>query len=247
MTDIKSPNLTRIQRYIVRFFIYIIVLVAATFLAYGLRFDFVIPIEHQLHIRKIWFWVWPLKIAALAIAGQFSSLLSFFSIPDLKRLCLGTGIVTAGLLMMWSINDVVHHMSRGAIILDGIASFLGLSMTRLAFRLVRQGGDKGNRGEKTVVGIVGAGELGASLAQDLRTKTDMVPVAFFDDEPRKKGTQIHGIPVAGNINELKQGNLLLIEEIIIAQPGLSAARITEILNLLERKKSDVARYRVSVN
>ena len=52
----------------------------------------------------------------------------------------------------------------------------------------------------------------------------------------KKGTQIHGIPVAGNINELKQGNLLLmIEEIIIAQPGLSAARITEILNLLERK------------
>ena len=120
MTDIKSPNLTRIQRYIVLFFIYIIVLVAATFLAYGLRFDFVIPIEHQLHIRKIWFWVWPLKIAALAIAGQFSSLLSFFSIPDLKRLCLGTGIVTAGLLMMWSINDVVHHMSRGAIILDGI-------------------------------------------------------------------------------------------------------------------------------
>ena len=121
---------------------------AATFLAYGLRFDFVIPIEHQLHIRKIWFWVWPLKIAALAIAGHFSSLLSFFSIPDLKRLCLGTGIVTAGLLMMWSINDVVHQMSRGAIILDGIASFLGLSMTRLAFRLVRQGVDKGYRGEK---------------------------------------------------------------------------------------------------
>ena len=108
-------------------------LIAATFLAYGLRFDFAIPIEHQLHIRKIWIWVWLLKITALAIVGQFSSLLSFFSIPDLKRLGLGMGVVTAGLLMMWNINDVFHQMSRGAIILDGMASFLGLSMTRLGF------------------------------------------------------------------------------------------------------------------
>ena len=236
MTDIKSPKLTRNQRAIVLFFIYGIVLIAATFLAYGLRFDFAIPIEHQLHIRKIWIWVWLLKITALAIVGQFSSLLSFFSIPDLKRLGLGMGVVTAGLLMMWNINDVFHQMSRGAIILDGMASFLGLSMTRLGFRLVRQGGDAANRGEKTIVGIVGAGELGASLVQDLRLKTDMVPVAFFDDEPRKKGTQIHGIPVVGNIKELKQENLYLIEEIIIAQPGLSAGRITEILNLLSEQK-----------
>ena len=50
---------------------------------------------------------------ALAIVGQFSSLLSFFSIPDLKRLGLGMGVVTAGLLMMWNINDVFHQMSRG--------------------------------------------------------------------------------------------------------------------------------------
>ena len=236
MTDIKAPNLSRNQRAIVLFFIYGIVLIAATFLAYGLRFDFVIPIEHQLHIRKIWVWVWLLKIAALAMVGQFSSLLSFFSVPDLKRLGLGMGVVTAGLLMMWNINDYFHQMSRGAIILDGMASFLGLSMTRLGFRLVRQGGGSADRGEKTIVGIVGAGELGASLAQDLRLKTDMVPVAFFDDEPRKNGTQIHGIPVVGNIKELKQENLYLIEEIIIAQPGLSAGRINEILNMLSEQK-----------
>jgi FlaA1/EpsC-like NDP-sugar epimerase len=236
MIDLKSPNLTRTQRAIVLFFIYSIVLVAATFLAYGLRFDFAVPIEHQLHIQKIWFWVWLLKIVALAAAGQFSSLLSFFSIPDLKRLSLGIGGVTAGLLVLWNVNDLIHQMSRGAIILDGMASFLGLSMTRLAFRLVRQGGDVGNDGAKTVVGIVGAGELGAALAQDLRLKTDMIPVAFFDDEPRKKGTQIHGIPVVGNIMELKQENLFLIEEIIIAQPSLAASRISEILDLLRGQK-----------
>ena len=57
--------------------------------------------------------------------------------------------------MMWSINDVaIHQMSRGAIILDGIASFLGLSMTRLAFRLVRQGVDKGYRGKKLLSGLL---------------------------------------------------------------------------------------------
>ena len=89
--------------------------------------------------------------------------------------------VVLSLLMMWNINDDFHQMSRGAIILDG--SFLGLSMKAGSACSKRRSSGKSR--EKTIVGIVGAGELGASLVQDLRLGTDMVPVAFLMMNPEK--------------------------------------------------------------
>ena len=55
-------------------------------------------------------------------------------------------------------------------------------MTRLGFRLVRQGG-AANRGEN-YLGIVGAGEQDF-IGSRSKIKDEMVPAAFFDDEPGK--------------------------------------------------------------
>ena len=107
-------------------------------------------------------WVWPIKLIALSLAGQFSSLLSFFSIPDLKRLAFGLGLVTAGLLFVWNFMPWDYEVSRGAIILDGIVAFLGISMIRLAFRLIRQNTSSVGSGEPIRIGIVGAGAAGAT-------------------------------------------------------------------------------------
>ena len=112
----NQHNLSRNQRCAILLVVYTFVLVAATFLAYGLRFDFVVPIEHQLTIMKVWIWVWPIKLIALGLAGQFSSLLSFFSIPDLKRLGFGLGAVTVGLLLARTFIEWDYEMSRQAII-----------------------------------------------------------------------------------------------------------------------------------
>ncbi len=96
MSILQPPNLSRSQRFAVLLVLYLAVLAAATWVAYGLRFDFDVPTEHQRHIKEIWVWVWASKLLALAVAGQFYSLLSFFSLPDLKRLGLALGVVTSG-------------------------------------------------------------------------------------------------------------------------------------------------------
>ena len=122
MANTIDHNLSRNERFIILLVVYTFVLVASTFLAYGLRFDFSVPAEHQLSILKVWVWVWPIKLIALSLAGQFSSLLSFFSIPDLKRLAFGLGVVTASLLFVWNFMPWDYEVSRGAIILDGIVA-----------------------------------------------------------------------------------------------------------------------------
>ena len=214
MDFLKPPNLSQWQRMVVLLVIYTIVLVTATWLAYGMRFDFFVPVQHQSEIGRIWVWVWAVKLLALALAGQFSSLLSFFSLPDLRRLGLALGVVTVGMFGSWYVTyqewhvlDAMVGMPRGVILLDGILSFLGLAMCRLGFRLIRE--SSGNRGQAMSgkrVGIVGAGEVGAALARELQTKATMEPVIFFDDSGRKKRTQVHGIPVTGAVEALLEPN-----------------------------------------
>ena len=58
MSILQPPNLSRSQRFAVLLVLYLAVLAAATGLAYGLRFDFDVPKEHQRHIKEIWVWVW---------------------------------------------------------------------------------------------------------------------------------------------------------------------------------------------
>ncbi|MBC8325641.1 MAG: polysaccharide biosynthesis protein [Verrucomicrobia subdivision 3 bacterium] len=234
MFFLQPSKLSRGQRFAVLLVLYLAVLAAATWVAYGLRFDFAVPLDHQHHIIEIWVWVWAVKLLALAIAGQFYCLLSFFSLPDLKRLGVALGIVTLGLFGQWYAVDAVGEMSRGVIVLDGILSFLGLAACRLGFRLVRQGtGSNGGRQTGTRVAIVGAGEVGAALARELQIKATLQPVAFFDDAKRKHGTQIHGVPVASAVENLREANALKVDEVIIAMPSAPGARVREVLALLD--------------
>ena len=233
MANSIHHNLSRNERFMILLVVYAFVLVTSTLLAYGLRFDFAVPTEHQLSILKVWMWVWPIKLIALALAGQFSSLLSFFSIPDLKRLGFGLGVVTMGLLFVWSFMPWDYEVSRGAIILDGIVAFLGISMIRPAFRLIRQNTSSAGGGEPIRIGIVGAGAAGAALAREMQIQGGMRPIVFFDDAKEKHGTQVHGIPVVGPVEILQNQEQFLVEEVVIAMPSVSGSRVREVTNVLQ--------------
>ena len=59
-------------------------------------------------------------------------------------------------------------------------------------------------------------------------------MAFFDDAPQKWHSQVHGIPVIGAPELLREANLnLRLEEAIIAMPSASARRIGEVVRLLQ--------------
>lgn len=233
MSIVHSLQLTRGQRIAVLLGMYSVVLMAATWIAYGLRFDFVVPMDHASRFFDFWLWIWAGKLAVLAVAGQFSSLLSFFSLPDLKRLGVSLGSVTLVLMGLWYVSDgPVHSMSRGVIVLDGLLSFLGLSACRLLFRLVRQ--STGSEGELAVrrVGIVGAGKVGAALARELQTSGRLKPVVFFDDADRKIGAHVHGVAVAGPVESMKKSSIPALDEVIIAMPKASGERVRAILEFL---------------
>lgn len=226
----------------VLFVIYALVLALSRWLSYQLRFDFDLPPEATVQLGAHWWWVVSLKLLVLCLFGQFSGLLSYFSIPDLRRLIYAVSASSLLLLTVRYSWPGFYAAPRGVILLDYFFSLAGLVTVRLGFRMVRERylapqSRPTHRARR--VGIIGAGDVGASLARELTMKKGLGlhPVVFFDDDPNKWHSRVHDIPVVGAPEALLDHKLnLQLEEVIIAMPSASAKRVGEVVKILQQSR-----------
>lgn len=220
--------------------LYSVALSASLWLSYLLRFDFDIPKPpKETSPWAILAWALPMKLIFLFIFRQFEGLLSYFSIPDLRRLFTALACGSGVVFLAWMLPGRPAP-PRATIMADFVLSFLALASIRLAFRMIRErflsGNSKTHRRNRRV-GIIGAGDVGASLARELMTRRSLglTPVAFFDDDRTKWRSRVHDIPVVGAPEALLEQELNLeLEEVIIAMPTAPAKRIGEIVKVLQK-------------
>jgi FlaA1/EpsC-like NDP-sugar epimerase len=211
-------------------------------LAYELRFDFAMDEYFKFQLLGYLPLVVALQLILLYAFGQFEGLLSYFSLPDLARLFWASFLSFAIVVSLWLVSWGAYAPPRGIILSDFLISFLGLAGTRLGFRLLRErylAPYSQHNAMARRVGIVGAGDVGASLVNDLFSKRGLglFPVGLFDDDKRKWGSRIHGVPVIGPPEVIPEKNHALdLEEIIIAMPTAPAKRIGEIVKLLQKSQ-----------
>ncbi|PYM11054.1 MAG: capsule biosynthesis protein CapD, partial [Verrucomicrobia bacterium] len=235
---IGSPGI----RIVLLLVIYTAVLSLSRWLAYQLRFDFAVPPQFEVQLAAHGWWVVALKLFLLLCFSQFAGLLSYFSIPDLRRLLYATASSSVILLGLRYYTDLFFTPPRGVLLIDFLLSFGGLTAVRLGFRLVRErflAPQSRSRRRARRVGIIGAGDVGASLARELTVKRGLGlhPVAFFDDDRNKWHSRIHDIPVIGPPEALLNQKLNLeLEEAIIAMPSAPARRIGEVVKILQQAR-----------
>jgi FlaA1/EpsC-like NDP-sugar epimerase len=230
---------------------YTAALLCSFLLAYLLRFDFGADASFAPY-RPLMLaqagWVIPLKLVVLLAIGHFYGLLSYFSVPDLRRLLVGLGIGSAVPSAVWIFSHVMAvqmpgylFLPGGVIAIDFMLSVLTISMFRLGCRLFRERQSSWSKVQASQrimrVGIIGAGHVGASLARELSTRSGMGmrPVMFFDDDPRKWQTRVHDIPVVGSPQALLEPKLYgKLDKVIIAMPSAAAKRVGEVVKILQR-------------
>ena len=216
---------------------YAAVLFLSLWVSMMLRFDFRVPSEFWARFWISAAWILPVKIALLACFGQFRSLLTFFSLPDIRRIAWAM-LVAAGIqVVVWLATGGEHMVPRGVIAEDLVFSLMGLMGLRTAMRLYRErslgAATSGKTGKVKRVLLIGAGVTGADLFRELQTKPGigLEVVAFVDDDPRKIGQTLHGKPIIGPRQRLKElAGELGVEKIIIAMPGVNPAVIKELVS-----------------
>ncbi len=85
------------------------------------------------------------------------------------------------------------------------------------------------------VAIVGAGAAGVQLLEEVQSNPNShyCVKCFFDDDPVKHNSRIHGVDVVGNIKDLPDYlKVMKIWEVIVAIPSIEEPRRQEILSVL---------------
>lgn len=234
-----NPN-RRYLRILIVLTVYSSVLAASLLTAYALRFDFEMPANYWNHYQSQVLYVVPFQLAFLLSIGQCAGLLSYFSLPDLRRLFCGLALPSSALLAWAYFEEGTRLPSACVLLTQFILAFGGLCTSRLFFRVSRERflSPIGKRRKQyRRIGIIGAGDVGAALARDLLSKRGlgMHPVVFFDDNKNKWHSRVHNIPVLGGPELLADPRFSLhLDEVVIAMPSASARRMKEVVALLQR-------------
>ena len=96
--------------------------------------------------------------------------------------------------------------------------------------------DEGNRRHPPRLLVVGAGEAGRSLVQEIRRdQLPFTPVGFVDDAPELAGQEVLGLPIlGGTVDLVAAAHRVQADEILIAIPSSPGSLIRRLVILCQR-------------
>lgn len=203
--------------------------------AYWLRFNLdTIPEvfwDQALRLLPI---IWLSQGAMFWYFGLYRGIWRFASVPDLMRIIkaviVGVGISLAVSFVLTRLELV----PRSVFLLDSVLLLLLLGGPRFLYRWLKDRHLYKKDGMRTL--IMGAGQEGEMLVRDMLrdNASPYWPVAFIDDDLKKQGRELHGIPVVGISPELRAViPRYQIDLIVIALPSVSSKEIRRIVELCE--------------
>jgi FlaA1/EpsC-like NDP-sugar epimerase len=224
-------------RFIAIMLAYALELGAAFYLAYALRWDFATPADFQKQCLDLIVPIVLCKLLLLYSFGQFRSILSYFGLADFGGVALAMISVSGMMLLLSYESSVAAAPPRGVILIDFVLSVAAISAFRLFLRVARSWSISGQVRPDTEgrrVAIIGAGDVGEVLAKDLlqRRGSGLHPVFFIDDDPKKIGRSIHGLPVYGPLENLvKFASVGRVNELVITMTGATPKKVKEIVEM----------------
>lgn len=228
-------------RFTIRAGFYGVLLALAFWFSYELRLmDGGMDAESAAQLRAArlvqLFWVVPFQLLLIYAAGQFHGLLFYFRLPDAVRLVGALGVAGAFLFFSGKMTENPANIVRRSVaLIDFNLAAFAVCGGRLVLRLARERLMSQQRGaphiEPVRVAIMGAGDAGAQLCAELLSKPvlGLRPVVFFDDDRRKHGMEVHGVPVVGGPESIPSVlNRHDFSEVIMAIPSVAVRRIRDV-------------------
>jgi FlaA1/EpsC-like NDP-sugar epimerase len=203
--------------------------------AYWLRFNMdVIPEVFWTQALRLLPVIWVCQGLMFWYFGLYRGIWRFASVPDLVRI---TKAVIAGVAISMVASFVLTRLElvpRSIFLLDSVLLLLLLGGPRFLYRWSKDRHLYRKDGKRTLV--IGAGREGEMLVRDMLrdSASPYWPVAFIDDDQKKVGRELHGIPVSGVASDLptviqRYG----IDLIVIALPTISSKDLRRIVELCE--------------
>lgn len=148
-------------------------------------------------------------------------------------------IITAG-FVQFLIND--FGIYRRALLVTWLFHIVLIGGSRFMWRIYRDRYITTDKNKKRTL-IVGAGAAGSMIVRQLHNNnenSELLPVAFVDDERSKQKMQIYGVPVLGKVKDIGMiAENHAIDHIVIAIPSLKNGDLNKIIEACNKTKAKV--------
>ena len=228
------------MRGLLLLFLDIAVVIVSMTGALWIRFDFSFQkIEPQFwhSIREyMWFNV-PCTIGVNALFRMYTSLWRFASIVELRNLVLSV-LVSSG-LQLAGLRILGLVVPRSYIIIYTLLLLALMIIPRFSYRFLRINRRRRefSNASPIVTMVVGAGAGGFMMIREMKNSKHLnrkIP-CIIDDDPKKIGTWLQGIPVVGSKEDIPaMVKKYEIEEIVIAIPTLAPDKRRELLEICQQ-------------
>lgn len=212
------------------------VLVASAFLVLlAVRFDGNIPPRYQSRLFAFLPVIILVHLGANLAWGLYGQIWKHASVAEARRIVFAGA--TAGAIIFLVNPTRAFPVPRSVALLGAFVATMLMGATRFQGRLRRRPSAAAPAVEAaTRVVVVGAGEAGAAIVREMgrQAEPDRVPVAIVDDDPRKQGRTMLGVPVVGDIDHLAEvvahfGG----DEVLVAIPSADQQLINHIMDSAE--------------
>ena len=234
----------------------LLLLAAALFASYYLRFNFDIPDNTFAQLVRLAPVLVLIKIVVFYFFNLYRGMWRYTSTKDLFNIVKASifNILFIAALLLFTNN--LAGFPRSVFIIDGALTIILIAGSRISIRLFFELGSEGKRrinilnllfawnpqkpkGAKNLL-IIGAGNTGEKIFREIRDNANLKyhVVGYVDDNPAKLSKMIHGIPVMGKTEQIIDIiNRTHAEEILLAIPSATADQMRTIVSYC--KEADI--------
>ncbi|WP_457571543.1 polysaccharide biosynthesis protein [Desulfovulcanus sp.] len=236
-------------KFYIMLFADVLIFCLSLILAYLFRFDFSIPQEFSAQLFKTLPITSGAKLFFFFLFGLYRGMWRYTSVSDFWRLL--QAIIFSQITIVAFIGFLYHFHGylRSVFLLDGLIAIVLTGGMRLSIRSFYSSQDfpfawtrsfflpfGGEKHGKPVI-IIGAGDAGEKVAREILENghKPYFLVGFVDDDERKIGRLVHGVPVLGKVEDLPQ--LIQkhgVEEVLIAIPSASGRQMRRIVRVCDK-------------
>ncbi len=187
------------------------------------------------------------KLPVFGLFKQYRGWWRYVGISDLFGIFRASLISTLIIVALWfaighidavraNLPPDMKRPAEGVCMADMFATVLILGGLRILIRLHYEEFRTAEASRLKRFLIVGAGNAGEALLREIHRMpvTQYEVVGFIDDDPAKKGINIHGMPVLGTVEQLPEVcEKRNIEEIAIAMPSASHSERMRVVRVCE--------------
>jgi FlaA1/EpsC-like NDP-sugar epimerase len=225
-----------------------LLLTAALYFSFLVRFDFAIPPHHSTIFIRILPLIVVTKIFCYYFFDLYRGMWRYTSIGDLFNILKATLFSMLLILAYIILRYRFVGFPRSVFLIDMCFSILFISGFRLSVRVYFEYASNGKNGQSLLQSflssfnrrhmasknllIIGAGDGGEKIYREIRANAGLQyrVVGFLDDDPAKIGRKIHGIPILGRTDDISFAvSKIKADEALIAIPSANSQQMREIV------------------